>query len=117
MYVGSEAAPRGRQSEESNTNQENSTPSVVISERSADEQKCRKQKRVSLDDPLHVYDRGIQVRLQRWQRHVHNRAIDKGHTGSEGGGDKDPAPGNFRTRRAGSDASELRSRHKVRGQM
>ena len=43
MYVGSEAAPRGRHSEQSDTNQENSAPSVMISERSADEQKRRKQ--------------------------------------------------------------------------
>src|SRR4029077_7151854 len=40
-----------------------------------------------------------QVRLQRGQGHVHNRAVDKGHTGSEGCGYKHPAPGNFRTRR------------------
>jgi hypothetical protein len=100
MYVWSKAAPRGRHSEESNTNQEDSAPSVVISERSTDKQKRRKKKRVSLDDPLHVYDRGIQVRLKRWQRHVDNRAVDKGHTGSEGCGHEHPAPGSFRTRRA-----------------
>src|SRR6266478_10032949 len=66
MYVGSEAAPRRRHSEQSDTNQENSAPSVMISERSTDEQKRCEQKRVSLDDPLHVDDRGVQVRLQRW---------------------------------------------------
>src|SRR4029077_11249678 len=81
------------------TSQENATTPVVISERSADKEKRGKQKRVSLDDPLHVHDRGVQVRLQRGQGHVHNRAVDKGHTGSEGCGYKHPAPGNFRTRR------------------
>src|SRR4029450_336858 len=101
MYVGSQTAPGGRRSEESDTNQEDSPPSVVISERSAGEQKRRKQKRVSLDDPLHVDDRGVQVRLKRGQRDVHNRAVDKGHTGSEGCGHKHPTPGKLRTRRAG----------------
>src|SRR5215468_7439597 len=54
MYVGCKAAPRGRRCKKSNANQEDPASSVVISQRSADKQKRRKEKRISLDDPLHV---------------------------------------------------------------
>src|SRR5262249_20787775 len=77
MDVGRKAAPRGRRSEQRDTNQEDSPSAVVISERSAYEQERRKQKRVSLDDPLHIHDRGVQVRLQRRQCHVHNCAVNE----------------------------------------
>src|SRR5262245_54789467 len=97
MSVRSKAAPRGGESEHRDSNEKNSTAPVVIPKRSTDKQKRRKKKRVSLDHPLNVHDRGIQIRLQRRQRHVHNRAVDKCHTGSKGCGDKHPAPGSFRT--------------------
>ena len=94
-YAGSKSAPRGRESEKRDTDQENAASSVVISEGSADKQKRREQERVRFDDPLHVNDRRVQVRLQRRQRHVHNRAVDERHARSERCRGQHPGPGRF----------------------
>ena len=64
----------------------------MISEGSADKEERREQKRVSLDDPLHVHNRGVQVRLQGRQRHVYDRAVNERHAGSERCGREHPAP-------------------------
>ena len=90
-YAGSKSTPRGRESEKSDTNQENPASPVVISQGSADKQKRREQERVSFDYPLHVHDRGVQVLLQRGQRHVHNGAVDERHARSESRGREHPA--------------------------
>ena len=71
----------------------------MISEGTADKEERREQERVSFDYPLHVHDRGVQVRLQRGQRHVHNCAVDERHAGSESCGGKHPGAGRFCTRR------------------
>ena len=69
----------------------------MISDGTADKEERREQERVSFDYPLHVHDRGVQVRLQRGQRHVHNRAVDERHARSDSCGGKYPAPGRFWT--------------------
>src|SRR5436190_11824631 len=97
-YVRSETAPSRCESEKRDPNQKNSAASKMISEGTADKEERREQERVSFDYPLHVHDRGVQVRLQRGQRHVHNCAVDERHAGSERGGRKHPASGTFRTR-------------------
>src|SRR5436309_387881 len=94
-YIRSETAPRGCESEKSDTDQKNPATSVVISKRSTDKQERREQERVSFDYPLYVHDRGVQVRLQRGQRHVHNCAIDERHARSESCGREHPGPGRF----------------------
>src|SRR5438093_12434972 len=82
-YVRSETAPSRCESEKRDANHENSAASKMISEGTADKEERREQQRVSFDYPLHVHDRGVQVRLQRGQRHVHNCDVYECHPRSE----------------------------------
>ena len=88
--AGREAAPGGSRGENHDARDEDSTASVAIPERTADEQQRGEEERISFDDPLDADDRGLQILLQRWQRHIHHRAVDKGETGAEDGRSEDP---------------------------
>src|SRR5213079_1052122 len=72
------------------TENENATPTVVISQRSAHEQQCGEQKRVGFDYPLNINDCRIQTPLQCWQRHVDSRPVDKRHARTQDCRGEDP---------------------------
>ena len=76
-------APDRSQREQRHSDRINALAAQVIAERTAEQQERREQKRVRFDHPLHVDGRGLEVRLQRRQRHVDDRAVDEHHARSE----------------------------------
>src|SRR5688572_22341214 len=57
-----------------------SFPAVEIAERSAHKQQSRQEKRIRLDNPLHVDDRGMELSLKRRQSNIDDGAINERKT-------------------------------------
>jgi len=91
MDVRGKSASRRRQGEDGHTDQKNVSASVVVAERTTDEEERGEQEGISFDDPLHVYSGRLEICLQRRQRNVYDRTVDERHARCENGGGKDPA--------------------------
>ena len=89
--VGRQSAPCRGSREEHDAGGEDLAAAVAISQRSANEQQRRQEKRIGFHHPLNLGQRRAQGRLQRRQRHVHHRAIDERHARTEDGRRQNPA--------------------------
>ncbi len=83
--AGNEHRGRGREAtadrgdgEQDHAQQEHTLASELIAERSTHEDQCAQEQRVSLDHPLHLRDRRLEVSLEGRQRDVHDGGIDEG---------------------------------------
>ena len=104
--VGRESAPGRGCREEHDAGGEDLAAAVQVSQRAADEEQRRQEKRVRFHHPLNVRQRRMQGRLQRRQRHVHDRAVNERHARTEDG--RGQNPGAVRCRRALARAGENR---------
>jgi hypothetical protein len=77
--VGCQPAPGRGYREEHYPGDEDFAAAIPVSQRAADEKQRRQKERVRFHDPLNLGNRRAQRRLQRRQRHIHDRAIDESH--------------------------------------
>ena len=91
-----QAAPGRGQREHRDADSEDLAPAEQVAQRPAGQQQRGQRQGVGLDHPLHVDERGVEGRLQRRQRDVHDRAVDERHAGAEDGRREDPARRAFR---------------------
>ena len=83
--VGRQSAPGRGCGEEHDAGGEDLAAAVQVSQRPADEEQRRQEERVRFHHPLNVRQGRMQGRLQRRQRHVHDRAVDERHARTEDG--------------------------------
>ena len=88
--VGRQSAPGRGSGEEHNAGGEDLAAAVQVAQRPADEKQRRQEKRVRFHNPLNVRDGRMQGRLQRRQRHVHDRAVNERHARTEDGRGQNP---------------------------
>ena len=92
----------GSNGEDDDTDIENLSATVSITERATYQQQRGKKKRVGLDDPLNTDRRGVQIGLQKRQRDVDDGTVDKRHAGGKNCGSENPTPVHFEARQEGS---------------
>ncbi len=81
-----------RPREDDEAGEEHTLAPELVAQRAADQNEGAQEQRVGLDHPLHLGDRGVKIRLQRGQRHVHDGGVDKRHARREDSGGEHPAP-------------------------
>src|ERR1700730_5234380 len=54
---------------------------MPVAQRAARQNQRPKKQAIGFDNPLDVGDRAAKTRLQSWQSHVHNRAVNECHAG------------------------------------
>ena len=69
--------------EEQHAGEKHALASELVAKRSADEDQRAEKQRVGFNHPLHVADRGMKVGLERGQRDVDDRAVEKRHARAE----------------------------------
>jgi hypothetical protein len=78
--IGRKPAPDGRGCEKRDSRSVYAPAAINVAERSSNQDHRSEQKPVSLDYPLSIDHRRVQVRLKRGKREIHDAAIDKGQT-------------------------------------
>ena len=110
--AGQRAAERG-QREQRHAQGEHAAPPEAVAQRAADQQQRREEEGIGLDHPLRLESGGAQVGLDRRQRDVDHRAVDKGHARTEDRRQQHAALG---SRRAGRRGAAVRDGGFVAGQ-
>ena len=78
-------APYGSGSEHHDAYREDPATAVEIAKGSPGQQQCRKRQSIEFHHPLNLCEVCIQGGLQRRKSHVHDRAVNERHAGTENG--------------------------------
>ena len=87
-----EPAQHRRDREEADAGEKDALAPELIAQRAADKDERTEEQRVGLDDPLHFGDRGVEIGLQRGERHVDHGRVDERHARPDDRGGQRPAP-------------------------
>ena len=85
------SAPDRRCRKQRNTPGEHAATTEAVTRSATDEEQCGQEQGVGLDDPLNVGEARGKLALQRRERHIHHRPVDKYHARRKDGCGQHPS--------------------------